>query len=68
MSAPLAAVPDVSVILAVRNGGNDLPKAIDTIFSQTFANFELIVIDNGSTDGTAAFLKTIEDPRLRVYY
>jgi cellulose synthase/poly-beta-1,6-N-acetylglucosamine synthase-like glycosyltransferase len=68
MIAPAALVPDVSVILAVRNGGADLPKAMDTIFAQTFANFELIVVDNGSTDGTAAFLKTIDDPRLRAFY
>ena len=66
MTHSSAATPDVSVILAVRNGGSDLPKAIASIFAQTFANFELIVVDNGSTDGTAAFLKTIEDPRLRV--
>jgi glycosyltransferase involved in cell wall biosynthesis len=56
------------VILPVRNGDGDLPKAIETILAQTFANFELIVVDNGSTDGTSAYLKTIEDPRLRVFY
>jgi cellulose synthase/poly-beta-1,6-N-acetylglucosamine synthase-like glycosyltransferase len=67
MMHPAAVAPDVSVILAVRNGGSDLPKAIATIFAQTFVNFELIVVDNGSTDGTSAFLKTIEDPRLRVF-
>jgi hypothetical protein len=66
MTGPSAAVPDVSVVLAVRNGGADLPKAIATMFAQTFANFELIVVDNGSTDGTSGFLKTIEDPRLRI--
>src|SRR6201999_835321 len=60
--------PLVSVILAVRNGGSDLPKAIDTVLAQTFTDFELIVIDNGSTDGTSAFLKSIGDPRLRVVY
>lgn len=64
----MTAPPLVSVILAVRNGGNDLPKAIDTVLGQTFTNFELIVVDNGSTDGTSAFLKSIGDPRLRVVY
>jgi len=66
MTVSVASVPDVSVILAVRNGGSDLPKAIATIFAQTFTNFELIVVDNGSTDGTPIFLKGIEDPRLRI--
>jgi glycosyltransferase involved in cell wall biosynthesis len=64
----VTATPLVSVILAVRNGGSDLPKAIDTILTQTFTNFELIVVDNGSTDGTSTFLKSIEDPRLRVVF
>ena len=67
MTQPPATMPDVSVILAVRNGGSDLPKAMETIFAQTFVNFELVLIDNGSTDGTAAYLKTIRDPRLRVF-
>lgn len=60
--------PDVSVVLSVRNGGTDLPKAIATILTQSFANFELIAIDNGSTDETAQFLDQIEDPRVRVYH
>jgi hypothetical protein len=60
--------PDVSVILAVRNGGSDLPKAIGTIFAQTFVNFELIVVDNGSTDGTSSFLQSIDDPRIRIFH
>jgi hypothetical protein len=64
----MRAAPDVSVILAVRNGGNDLSKAIETVLAQTFTNFELIVVDNGSTDGTSAFLKAVEDPRLRVFF
>ena len=64
----MTASPLVSVVLAVRNGGNDLPKAVETVLAQTFANFELIVVDNGSTDGTSAFLKSIGDPRLRVVY
>lgn len=60
--------PDVSVVLSVRNGGADLPKAIATILEQSFANFELVAINNGSTDGTAAFLDGIQDPRVRVFH
>ena len=60
--------PDVSVVLSVRNGGNDLPKAVATILEQTFANFELIAIDNGSVDQTAQFLDNLTDPRVRVYH
>lgn len=58
--------PIVSVLLPVRNGMPYLPEAIESLVNQAFGNFELIVIDDGSTDGTAAYLKTIGDPRLRV--
>src|SRR5258708_37443649 len=50
----MSLTPDVSVVLSVRNGGADLPGAVATILAQTFVNFELIAIDNGSTDETAA--------------
>jgi len=63
MTAPL-----VSVVLSARNGAADLPKAIDTILTQTFSDFELIAINNGSTDGTAAVLDGIRDPRLKVIH
>jgi glycosyltransferase involved in cell wall biosynthesis len=64
----MSAIPDVSVVLSVRNGGADLPKAIAAILAQSFSNLELIAIDNGSTDETAGFLDRIEDPRVRVYH
>ena len=60
--------PLVSVVLPVRNGAADLPKAIDTILAQTFTDFELIVVNDGSTDGTAAVLDAIRDPRVRVVH
>ena len=60
--------PTVSVVLSVRNGGSDLPKALGTILNQTFSDFELIAINNGSTDGTREFLDQLTDPRVRVYH
>ena len=60
--------PDVSVVLSVRNGGSDLPNAVQSILAQTFTNFELIAINNGSVDGTAAYLDSITDPRVRVFH
>jgi cellulose synthase/poly-beta-1,6-N-acetylglucosamine synthase-like glycosyltransferase len=61
-------IPTVSVVLSVRNGGSDLPQALDTILKQSFSDFELIAINNGSTDGTREFLDQIADPRVRVYH
>jgi len=56
--------PRVSVIMSVFNGEAYLRHAIDSVLEQTFEDFELIVIDNASVDGTAAILDTIADPRL----
>ncbi|HZR76055.1 glycosyltransferase family 2 protein [Bradyrhizobium sp.] len=64
----MSSSPTVSVVLSVRNGGSDLPVALDTILKQSFADFELIAINNGSTDGTRAFLDGIADPRVRVFH
>jgi hypothetical protein len=60
--------PLVSVVLPVRNGGADLQKSIDTVLAQTLADFELIVINDGSTDETAAVLARQRDRRLRVVH
>ena len=60
--------PLVSVVLSVRNGEVDLRNAIESIQTQTFRNLELICINNGSTDQTAAILDGINDPRVRVFH
>ena len=60
--------PAVSVVLSVRNGGSDLPIALDSILNQSFSDFEVIAINNGSTDGTRRFLDQIADPRVRVFH
>lgn len=58
--------PRVSVLLPVRNGMPYLPEAIESLVNQSFGRFELIVINDGSTDGTAAYLAGLGDSRLRV--
>lgn len=58
--------PAISVILPVRNGMPYLPRAIDSILTQTWTDFELLVIDDGSVDQTRAYLATIGDSRVRV--
>jgi hypothetical protein len=58
----------VSVVLPVWNGERFLAEAIESILSQTFDSFELIVVDDGSTDSTAeiAFQFARRDPRVQV--
>ena len=60
--------PTVSVVLSVKNGGRDLPQALGTILNQSFTDFELIAINNGSTDETRSYLDSIGDPRVRVFH
>jgi glycosyltransferase involved in cell wall biosynthesis len=50
--APMTNVPTVSIGLPVFNGGNYIRSAIDSLLSQTFDDFELIISDNASTDDT----------------
>jgi glycosyltransferase involved in cell wall biosynthesis len=59
--------PKVSVGLAVYNGENYLSQAIDSILSQTFTDFELVLSDNASTDRTEEICKkyAAQDPRVR---
>jgi glycosyltransferase involved in cell wall biosynthesis len=58
--------PRVSVLMPVYNGEKYVRGAIESILSQTYGDFELLAIDDGSKDGTAAILKSMSDPRLRV--
>lgn len=60
--------PRVSVVMPVYNEERYLALALDSILCQTFEDFELIVIDDASTDGTASILAEYQarDPRIRV--
>jgi len=62
----LADQPDISVVLATYNRAAHLPRAIASVLAQEGARFELIVVDDASTDGTPAYLATLADPRIRV--
>jgi glycosyltransferase involved in cell wall biosynthesis len=57
--------PKVSVLLPVWNAGRYLAGAIDSVLAQTFADFELLIIDDGSTDGSRALIRRCRDPRIR---
>lgn len=54
----------LSVVMAVYNGETYLREAIDSILNQTFTNFEFIIINDGSTDGTQQILESYKDPRI----
>src|ERR1035437_3509693 len=58
--------PKVSVILPVYNGERYLKDAIDSVLNQTFTDFELIVINDGSRDQSLEVAKTFNDPRIKI--
>jgi glycosyltransferase involved in cell wall biosynthesis len=56
----------VTVLMAVHNGERHLQPAIDSILSQTWRDFEFLIVDDGSTDHTAGILASYRDSRVRV--
>jgi glycosyltransferase involved in cell wall biosynthesis len=59
-------LPKVSVLMPVYNCAAYVLEAVQSILDQTFTDFELIVIDDVSTDGTLQLLRSVNDPRIRL--
>jgi len=53
--------------MTVRNGSDQITESIDSILSQSFSDFELIIIDDGSTDNTLEILNRFSDQRIRIF-
>lgn len=58
--------PEVSVIVPVFNGEKTIRRALDSVFAQTFANFEVIVVDDASSDRTVNLVEQYTDKRLTI--
>lgn len=56
-----------SVILPVRNGGHFIKECVSSILAQSNAHFDLLILENKSTDGTSEWLQSIDDSRVTVY-
>jgi len=57
--------PRVSVIIPTYNRERLVGRAIESVLGQTYDDFEVIVVDDASSDGTEAILRVYDDPRLR---
>ena len=58
--------PRVSVIMPAYNASDFIREAVDSILAQTFGDFELIILNDGSTDDTQAIVESYEDERIRL--
>ena len=65
---PMIERPVVSVLMPIRNGEQTLDEAVQSILAQTFRDFELIAVDDGSTDRSLQILQDFaaRDPRVRI--
>ena len=57
----------VSVLLCTYNRENMIRETIDSILAQTYKDFELLIVDDGSTDGTKEVLQSYKDERIRLF-
>lgn len=62
----MADLPPVTVLMPAYNAERYVAEAVRSILAQTWRDFELLVIDDGSTDGTLKALQALDDPRLRI--
>lgn len=64
--ADSAGVPALTVVMTVYNGSPYVEEAVNSLLAQDFDDFELVIVDDGSTDGTAEALARRTDPRMRL--
>ncbi len=66
MSASGAATPKITICVPVYNGLPHLEKTVSSLLGQTLRDFELLIIDDGSRDGSGEFLESLTDERIRL--
>ena len=65
----MTTTPAISVVMPVYNGARFLTRAIESVRNQAFPDWELLVVDDGSTDDSATLLDQFArtEPRIRVF-
>jgi glycosyltransferase involved in cell wall biosynthesis len=59
-------MPEVTVLMPIYNAMPFLPMAVESVLAQSLSAFELLIVDDGSTDGTRAYLESLRDERIRI--
>lgn len=60
-------MPQLSVVIPVYNGEKTIRETIESVLSQTFTDFELLIINDGSTDQTVEIIDSFADPRIQIF-
>ena len=63
-----ADIPAVSIVMPLFNKEKEVSRAIRSVLSQSVQNFELIVVNDGSTDNSPSVVKEFVDPRISIIY
>lgn len=58
----------ISIILPTYNRADFIRSSLDSVFAQTYTHWELVIIDDGSTDDTVTVLREYDDPRIKYIY
>ena len=59
--------PSISILTPVWNGLPFIKECVESVLKQECQDFEMLISDNSSTDGTLAYLETINDPRIKIF-
>lgn len=62
----MGSAPKVTVLMPVYNRADYVGQAVASVLAQTFTDFELLVVDDGSTDGSVGVVEAFADPRIRL--
>ena len=59
-------MPQVTIVIPAYNSMSYLPQTLESVFQQTYEDFEVIVVNDGSTDETEKYVSSLNDPRLKL--
>lgn len=65
---PEGSAPLVTIAISTYNRASYLTECVDSVFGQTVQDWELLIVNDGSTDETSEILDSFDDPRIRVYH
>jgi len=60
-------MPEVSIIIPAYNGAKTISETLHSLQQQTFQDFEIIIINDGSTDNTLEIIESVQDPRIKIF-